>query len=489
MTMEQSIRLESEGIHAPPIGSQEYSAALQGFMQRFPQYSQSDRLDRLREQEFSRLDQQNHIYLDYTGGSLYSEKLLKQHTAQLESLLLGNPHSFNRASQKATDLVEEARLHVLNYFNADPDQYCAIFTANSSQALKLVGESFPFKKGSRLLLSYDNHNSVQGLRCYAQRQEASVEYVEIDSHSLQHQNELVLNALLDQPTETSLFVYPAQSNYSGVKHPLDWLATAKENQWLSFLDIAAYVPTNDFDMSQYQPDFACLSFYKMFGYPTGIGCLLAKKSALKQLVRPWFSGGSVMGVSVMAEDHLMAYGEAAFEDGTVNYAGIPAVSNGLNWLKNIGMESISTRLHCLSAWLLEQLQGLQHHNGKKLVRHYGPTDVKNRGATFAINLLDCQGIAWEPRAIESLANRHGISIRAGYHCNPGVNETALKSCPTQLKGMYAQKDQISLEEFLWLQEENLNGVARVSLGVVSNFKDVYVLVEFLKTFLNQTHNN
>lgn len=36
-----------------------------------------------------------------------------------------------------------------------------------------------------------------------------------------------------------------------------------------------------------------VSFYKMFGYPTGVGALIAKKEFLGKLERRWFSGGSV----------------------------------------------------------------------------------------------------------------------------------------------------------------------------------------------------
>ena len=58
------------------------------------------------------------------------------------------------------------------------------------------------------------------------------------------------------------------------------------------LDAAAFVPTNRLDLSRYQPDFVPISFYKMFGYPTGICCLLARNQALTKLSRPWFAGGT-----------------------------------------------------------------------------------------------------------------------------------------------------------------------------------------------------
>jgi hypothetical protein len=43
----------------------------------------------------------------------------------------------------------------------------------------------------------------------------------------------------------------------------------KINKWLVFLDAASYVGTNVLDLSLNPADFLAVSFYKMFGFPTG----------------------------------------------------------------------------------------------------------------------------------------------------------------------------------------------------------------------------
>jgi selenocysteine lyase/cysteine desulfurase len=92
--------------------------------------------------------------------------------------VFGNPHSSNPTSQAATRLVEHAREYVLKFFNADPDEYLAIFTNNASGALKLIGESYPFSNG-RYLLTFDNHNSVNGIREFAHARGADVTYIPV----------------------------------------------------------------------------------------------------------------------------------------------------------------------------------------------------------------------------------------------------------------------------------------------------------------------
>ena len=167
-------------------------------------------------------------------------------------------------------------------------------------------------------------------------------------------DETALDKLLAEanPTQHNLFAFPAQSNFSGVKHPLELVSRAQGQGWDICLDAAAYVPTNRLDLSQVQPEFVAMSFYKMFGYPTGLGALLIRKSVLEKLHRPWFAGGTVNFASVQGQGHYLAPNEAAFEDGTVNYLNIPAIKIGLEHLQKVGMDAIGERVQCLTGWLL-----------------------------------------------------------------------------------------------------------------------------------------
>ena len=135
----------------------------EAFIKAYPTYSKTASVDTLRRTDYARLDDAEHIYFDYTGGGLYAESQIRQHQKLLSENVFGNPHSSNPTSQAATRLVERARESILKFFNADPGEYLAIFTSNASSALKLVGESYPFP-GGRYLLTFDNHNSVNGIR-------------------------------------------------------------------------------------------------------------------------------------------------------------------------------------------------------------------------------------------------------------------------------------------------------------------------------------
>jgi selenocysteine lyase/cysteine desulfurase len=412
--------------------------------------------------------------------------------ALLSENVFGNPHSRNPTSMAMTHLVERARAAVLEFFNASPDEYTAIFTANASGALKLVGEAFPFEPGDQYALTFDNHNSVNGIREFACARGADVDYIPLLAPELRP-DERALLALLDQPRpgRHRLFAYPAQSNFSGAQHPLAWIAYAQERGWNVLLDAAAFAPTNRLDLRRWHPDFVTLSFYKIFGYPTGIGCLLARKSALAQLRRPWFAGGTISIASVQGRGwHYLLPNEAGFEDGTVNYLGLPAVEIGLRHIAAIGIETIHTRVVCLTGWLLEQLRGLRHSDGRPLVRFYGPTSTEQRGGTIAFNFYDSEAQPHDARRIEALAAEANISLRTGCFCNPGAGEIAHSITRDEMAECFKGNEPISFDQFTALIQSIGNGksasTVRISVGLASNFADAYRMITFARGFLDQT---
>ena len=470
-----------------PAGFQE---ALEAFAEAYPAYESTRSLDDLRDREYSRLDERDHVYLDYTGGGLYADSQLREHVALLQSGVLGNPHSGSIASEASTKLAEGARDSVLRYFNASPEEYVAIFTQNATGAIKLVGESYPFGPGGNYLLTFDNHNSINGVREFARAKGARVTYVPVVPPELRVDEERLATYLARaQPGVPNLFAFPAQSNFSGVQHPLEWIPQAQAEGWDVLVDCAAFVPTNGLDLSRWHPDLVPLSFYKIFGYPTGVGCLLARRTALAKLHRPWFAGGTITMASVQAEGHHMAEGQTAFEDGTLSYLNLPAVGIGLEHISSIGMETIHERVSCLAAWMLESLPALRHSNGAPLVRVYGPTDMHMRGGTVTMNFYDPTGSLIDHRHIEGLANEVNISLRTGCFCNPGAGEVAHGLTKEEMAEAFRNNQRMTFQQFLSVIETKdgkSTGTVRVSLGLATNFTDVHRFLSFARGLLDRT---
>ena len=500
-----------------------------GFLSAYPGYRSTALLDELRATEYSYLDAGGHVYLDYAGAGLPAQAQLAAHAERIRGGVFGNPHSENPASAASTELVERARLAVLAHFNAPPEEYVAIFTPNATGACRLVGEAYPFGPRTRLVLTQDNHNSVNGIREFARARGALTQYVPFCSPELRVDDDAILQALAlprpgplgaawrmarsgvapwaagDRapggsgpwpgrgsgtrpaaalsagavPRRRGLLAYPAQSNFSGVQHPLRWIQTAHEHGYDVLLDAAAYVPSNRLDLSVVKPDFVPVSWYKVFGYPTGVGCLIARREALRRLRRPWFAGGSVYLAGVQGDWHALAPGEARFEDGTVSFGQIPDLESGLSWVNGIGIDRIHQRVMSLTGRLIDRLAALRHGNGEPMARIYGPAGTRDRGGTVAFNLLDPGGRVVDERTVAQATAAAGISIRTGCFCNPGAAEGAFgltkADWRTALRGRAR-----TMDEYLGLLGMPSGGALRASVGLASNVEDVERFLAFVE---------
>ena len=461
-------------------------ASYEAFLNSYPEYRATASVDQLRAREFSRLDEHGHVYLDYTAGGLYAASHVRRHAERLVASVLGNPHSNNSASVLSTELVEACRSRVLRFFNASPDEYGVVFTSNASHALKLVGEAYPFEAADQFLLTFDNHNSVNGIREFDRARGARTRYIPVLPPDLTA-DEATIEQMLEErsPGGHNLFAYPAQSNFSGVQHPLEWIERAQRRGWDVLLDAAAFVPTNCLDLGRWKPDYVALSFYKMFGYPTGVGALLVRWPALRKLHRPWFSGGTIAVASVQGDSYYLASGAAAFEDGTLDYANIPAVELGLGLLESVGLSVIHERVQCLTEWLIDELLALRHSSGRRLVRLYGPTTTVQRGATLAFNFYGATGTVIPHAKVEANAGDRMISLRTGCFCNPGAGEVALGLTKDELARCFRDAgDRMDRDDLMRCIDAQSSGAVRISLGLASNFADAHTFVTFAREFLD-----
>lgn len=447
-------------------------------------FAHDDFFNELRKREYSRLSEQGHVYLDYTGGNLYGKSQIQAHHELLNNHTFGNPHSTNPTSQFATKLVDDTREAVLDFFNAG-DYFC-IFTQNASGALKIVGECYPFDQDGELLLLADNHNSVNGIREYCSRKKGTYEYIPIQYEDL-HIDSGILQEALDRfpDKQNKLFAYPAQSNVTGIKHDLGWIKKAQDKGWDVLLDAAAFVPTTTLDLKEVNPDFVSVSFYKIFGYPTGVGCLLVKKSKFGKLIKPWFAGGTVTLAAVKTPHHYLAQNHERFENGTVSYLDLPAIKTGLDYISEIGMGRITERVKSLADYLYHELNEIHHDSGEQVVHIFGSDNRDDAGGTMIMTFVDAYGNPIPFEKIEELANDKMISIRSGCFCNPGIDE--INNCLTteELAKYFSSRDSGDFHDMITYLNK-MRGATRVSVGLATTKEDLDSYIEFVKGFRNKT---
>jgi selenocysteine lyase/cysteine desulfurase len=433
----------------------------------------------LRDREFARLDANGVAYLDYAGAALYAESQLDAHRALLARSVLGNPHSAHRASADSTAAIDAARQRVLRFLDAD-DDYAVCFTANTTAAIRLVAEAYPFAPDVPFVLTSDNHNSVNGVREYARRAGAPVSYLPLgDDLRLNHPE-----ARLAELGGGGLFAFPAQSNFSGVHHPLSLVRRAQSLGYHVLLDAAAYLPAYPLSLRICPADFVVLSFYKLFGYPTGVGALVARKDTLAALSRPWFSGGTVEYVSVALDRSLLRPLHEGFEDGTPNFLGIAALEVGFELRNTIGPGPLLRHVQHMTQSLLDGLLALRHPGGEPMVHLYGPVSMDDRGGTIAFNVLDRDGRPVPFGLVEDRASNAGVHVRGGCFCNPGAAEAAFGLDPQRMsRCLDAVEPAFSIAAVQrCMGRDAAVGAVRASVGMATLPRDIDRALEVIGAF-------
>jgi molybdenum cofactor sulfurtransferase len=296
-------------------------ARLASFTRKYPEYGYDGTIDELRKREFPRLTD---TYLDHAGATLYAKSQVSTVVDELQGEVFGNPHSQGRISQATTHKVQAVRHQVLEFFNTDSQSYSVVFTAGTTAALKIVGESFRWSSASTFCYSRNCHNSVLGIRQYALKANAKFEVVDPHEMGLQQEGERKENSTAEEKVAGGqgeegeeggggegafhLFAFPGECNFSGCKHDLPSVLRRARNgefasprarnrggkgrskdRWMTMLDAAKLATCTPLDLSTAQPDFVSVSFYKVSVQPITNATINSTNlfAALRIPDRPW----------------------------------------------------------------------------------------------------------------------------------------------------------------------------------------------------------
>ncbi|KAL4427707.1 hypothetical protein ABPG75_001796 [Micractinium tetrahymenae] len=320
----------------------------------------------------------------------------------------------------------------------------------------------------------------------------------------------------DEPTY-SLFAFPAYDNYAGLMYPLHWVKaiqakSTRRHRWKVLIDAAAFLPTHPLNLTETPADAVCISFYKLFGYPSGIGALVARKEDLRAARKEYWGGGSVfLATASLDWKHFRPQGAERFEDGTLAFLSIMGLQQGLDMFASLGgAAAIERHTSALRAWMFEQLSALVHSNGAPLLRifgrHHWPNSREVQGATFNFQILMPNGTVFSYRNAATALAEAGFSLRCGCTCNPGacygllgVRDEEVRDAAELAHGNFSDW------EWVWVKRRAEEagavphggtaplpgrphtrlvklplGSLRASLGYMARYEDGKALVDFLR---------
>lgn len=439
--------------------------------------------------EFSR--SRGVTYLDHAAATLYPESAVQNFCQDISTSLYGNPHSHSPSSRLTHDTVERVRYRILQHFNADPEEYSVIFTSGCTAALKLVAECFPWRPGSVFSYLTDSHTSVVGMRGLTSAR--GVTTLPIVPQDLANKSPNTTEEGDISCQTPHLFSFPAQSNFSGKKYPLSYVegiqarslypASGYKGKWLVLLDAASYVCCSPLNLKLCQADFIPISFYKMLGFPTGLGALLVRTEAAAMLEKSYFGGGTAAAY-LSGEDYYVEARSTSdrFEDGTISFLDIIALNHSFDALHKLtgGMQSIQQHTFSLARYTYLVLSSLRHSTGRPLAQIYtdGQFDSpSSQGPILTFNLLDAQGEFIGYSQVHRMARLYNIHVRTGCFCNTGACQAFLGISDQQIKRNLQAGHVCGDDMDLVLGQPT--GSVRTSFGYMSTFEDCQTFLKFV----------
>lgn len=447
-------------------------------------------VEAFREEEYPML--KDAIYLDHAGTTLYSKSLMEKFMSDMMSNLYGNPHSASPSSQLSTNRIEDIRLKVLQFFDADPALFDVVFTANATAGIKLVMEAFrDCEGGFNYGYHQDAHTSLVGVRENARTSRClSDEDVE---RWLSAGSSLIGD---HSKSATNLFAYPAQSNMDGRRLPLLWTSRARNSSAVAptytLLDASAFVSTAQLDLSDADtaPDFTVLSFYKIFGFPD-LGALIVRKESGAILKgRKYFGGGTVDVVLCNKEQWHAPKGDSlheSLEDGSLPFHNILVLDAAVDVHKKLygSMDQIAQHTAFLAQRLYDRLVSLRHANSDPVCEIYShgfasKATTRSQGPIVAFNLRNSKAAWVSNTEFEKLAAVRKFHVRSGGLCNPGGVAACLGLEPWEMRKNFSAGFRCGAETDIY--SGKITGVIRASIGAMTTISDIDAFIDFVSEF-------
>jgi cysteine desulfurase/selenocysteine lyase len=303
-------------------------------------------------------------------------------------------------SQKATAHYELARETVRKHINASSVNEI-IFTRGTTESVNLVAHCFGnlfIHKGDEIILSVmEHHSNILSWQMLCEEKGAVLKVIPIDEKEELNISEY--KKLLS--AKTRLIAITHVSNTLGVINDVKEItAIAKHKNIPVFVDGAQAIPHIKVDVQDIDCDFYCFSGHKVYA-PTGIGVLYAKEKWIETFKPYQVGGGTIKTVSFEKTEY--ADGPLKFEAGTPNIEGAIGLAAALNYINEIGLETISAYEHDLTQYATHKLKQLNN------VVIYG--DVADKASVISFNVKNIH-----PFDVGTLLDKQGIAVRTGHHC-------------------------------------------------------------------------
>lgn len=340
------------------------------------------------------------VYLD-NGATTQKPRCVVEEMERIYYTLNANVHrGVHSLSQQATDLMEGSREQVRSFINA-PSAKEIIFTKGTTESINLVAHSFCRQfcsEGDEIIISEMEHHA----NIVSWQLQESICGIKLRVIPINERGELKLDEFekLINP-RTKLVSVMHVSNVLGTVNPVEKIISiAHKHDIPVLIDGAQSIQHEQIDVQQLDCDFFVFSAHKIYG-PTGVGVLYGKEKWLEQM--PPYQGGGEMIGHVSFKGTTFNELPFKFEAGTPDYVGLIALGKALDYVKNIGIDSIKHHEEELLQYCTSELMKI---DGMKI---FGTAERKTSAISFLVDDIHHYDMGM-------LLDKMGIAVRTGHHC-------------------------------------------------------------------------
>ena len=369
------------------------------------------------------------VYLDSASTSQKPSAVINSLKNVYENSNANVHRALYSLGSKSTEMYESARKTVAKFINAAPQE--VVFTSGTTESLNLLSYTLDSKidKNDEILISHmEHHANLVPWQLLAKKTGAKLRYL-----PLTKEGDLDLSETERYFTsKTKVVSLTHMSNVLGSINPIDKISEiTKKIDAIFIVDAAQSVSHIPVDVQNLGCDFITFSGHKMLG-PTGIGVLWGSLKMLESLP-PFLSGGEMIE-TVTLENATWNEVPYKFEAGTPNYVQAIGLGTAVEYLSNIGMESVQTHEKKLTAYAIEKLKTIP-----ELYIHGSPS---SRGGVISFNLNKIH-----PQDMSQFLNEDNICIRVGHHCAQPLLKT-LGETSTARISFYVYNDSSDIDKFV-----------------------------------------
>ncbi|MBE6939474.1 MAG: aminotransferase class V-fold PLP-dependent enzyme [Ruminococcaceae bacterium] len=341
------------------------------------------------------------IYLDNAATTLQKPPCVADAVFRAMNSMGNASRGAHSSSLSASRVVYDTRCKLAALFGCKRADH-VVFTCNSTEALNIALNGI-FQSGDHVITTALEHNSV--LRPLYRLEKENIISMSIVPADKQGRPDYDAFTALIQPN-TRAIVCTHASNLTGNMIDVAQVGSIAHQHGLLFVvDASQTAGAVPIDMEAMNIDILCFTGHKGLMGPQGTGGLCIREGVE---IRPFKVGGS--GIHSYDKEQPKPY-PTRLEAGTLNSHGIAGLSAALDYLNEVGIETIREKETALMKQFYDAVSQIPG------ITVYGDF-TGERTAVVTLNLYD------EDSAIvsDTLYADYGIATRAGAHCAPLMHE-------------------------------------------------------------------